>query len=267
MWRSFVMSIYSHRLSAVLITLLLILLTQSDVRSQSPETSKQSDGARSSPTPIKTATSPSVINPSSHPVGAIDAGASRNSNPPGPEESFSQLTLFLFASGLGLFIALLGWSDQIRGIDKDTKDLEERFLKKTKINKGHFVEITRPESPDDQLVALTQAVNDGKITSKVSVQVLQAFAAYVSKWSSLETLSDWKYNITVALTIALFVAGTGSLFTTPTSRVQLFIPIRVELLILILPMTLIGILLIIIIWSARKEKELRSLLNSMSDMV
>src|SRR4051812_11775225 len=29
-----------------------------------------------------------------------------------PKESFSQLTLFLFASGLALFIALLGWSDQ-----------------------------------------------------------------------------------------------------------------------------------------------------------
>lgn len=184
-----------------------------------------------------------------------------------PKESFSQLTLFLFASGLGLFIALLGWSDQIRGIDKDTRDLEERFLKKTKINKGNFVEIVKPESPDDQLVALTQAVSDGKLTSMVSVKVLHAFADYIVKWSSLERLSNWKYNITVTLTFALFVSGTASLFTTPTQRLQVLIAVRIELILLLLPMTLIGLLLFIIVCSARKEKELRSLLNSMSDMV
>ena len=31
-------------------------------------------------------------------------------------EVFSELPLFLFGSGLALFVALLGWSDQIRGV-------------------------------------------------------------------------------------------------------------------------------------------------------
>ena|SRR6266404_4083668 len=183
------------------------------------------------------------------------------------KESFSQLTLFLLASGLALFIALLGWSDQIRGIDQDTRDLEQRFLKKTSINKRNFLDIVKSKSPDDRLIALTQAVNDGKITTKVSVEVLQAFTTYVSQWSRLERLSALKYNMTIALTIALFVAGTASLFTNPTQQIQIVISFRVEMIILILPMTLIGLLLILIICSARQEKALRSLLNSMSDRV
>ncbi len=261
------MSVAFHTCMAVA-ALLLIPLVQGQSRSETPkpDPSKQSAGPKSS-SQIEQPTPQHITSPGKT-VGQIVATvASGNSTTSEPKESFSQLTLFLFASGLGLFIALLGWSDQIRGIDKDTKDLEERFLKKTRINKAHFVEIIRPESPDEQLVALTQAVNDGKITTKVSVDVLQAFAEYVSKWSRLERLSDWKYNLTIALTFALFIAGTASLFTSPAQQLQLLITIRVELIVLILPMALIGLLLIIIVCSARKEKELRSLLNSMSDMV
>lgn len=264
------MNVASHTFTAIA-ALVFILSAHATVRAQPLKSISSPEQKKSLPSPLPTqeGTSQPTASPSPTTVaGIVDTTTSGNSTPATePKESFSQLTLFLFASGLGLFIALLGWSDQIRGIDKDTKDLEERFLKETQINKGHFVDIIKPESPDDQLVALTQAVNDGKLTTTVSVKVLQAFSDYVIKWTSLERLSDWKYNITVALTIALFAAGTASLFTTPTQRIQIFVPIRVELIILILPMTLIGLLLIIIICSSRKEKELRSLLNSMSDMV
>jgi len=87
-------------------------------------------------------------------------------------------------------------------------------------------------------------------------------------WSQVERLSSLKYNLTIALTITLFVAGIASLFITPTSQVPLFVvSMRGERAVLILPMIIIGSLLAIIICNARQEKKLRFILQSMSDKV
>lgn len=183
------------------------------------------------------------------------------------QESFSQLTLFLFGSGLALFIALLGWSDQIRGIDKDTKELEERFLEKTEIDKRDFINIVKPRSADERLVALTQVLTGGQIDTKDSAELLRTFTTWNREWSQIERLATWKYNLTIALTVSLFGAGIASLFTAPSQQIRFVIMVRVEMIVLALPMTLIGLLIVIIICVARQEKALRSLLNSMSDRV
>jgi hypothetical protein len=192
-----------------------------------------------------------------------------NVPPTEPKDSFSQLALFLFASGLGLFIALLGWSDQIRGIDKDTKELEDRFLKKTRMKKHDFLKVTKSESPYDQFVALTQNVSAGKIKSEEDAQVLSDFAIELrSQWAAIERLSTLKYYLTIALTIGLFVAGVLSLFTTPAHRTPLYVvSVRSEMALVVVPVMLIGLLLVIIIYGSRQEKALRSLLNSISDKV
>lgn len=183
-----------------------------------------------------------------------------------PKESFSQLTLFLFASGLALFVALLGWSDQIRGIDKDTKELESRFLEDTGINKRDFLNIVKPQSSDQQLEALAQV--GARLKTRAGVDLLRTFKRWNSEWSRLENLSAWKYNLTVTLTVALFVAGVVSLFTNPSKTIRLYVfTFRTEILVLMLPMSLIAGLLGIIIYSARREKVLRSLLASIADMV
>jgi len=185
-----------------------------------------------------------------------------------PTESFSQLTLFLFGSGLALFIALLGWSDQIRGIDKDTKELEKRFLAETKIDKQDFLSIVKPKSPDDQLVALTQVMTSGRISTDDSAELLRTFHTWNGQWSAIERLSSWKYNLTLTLTIMLFLTGLISLFTNSTQRIQtLFGSVRTEIALVSVPMLLVGLLLIIIICSSRREKMLRNLLESISDKV
>ena len=66
------------------------------------------------------------------------------------------MPLFLFASALGLFVALLGWSDQIRGINKDTKELEARFLAETGSEKRDFLCVVKPKLPGEQLAALAK---------------------------------------------------------------------------------------------------------------
>jgi hypothetical protein len=189
------------------------------------------------------------------------------------KESFSQLTLFLFGSGLALFIALLGWSDQIRGIDRDTKELEHQFLEKTGIDKRSFLNIVKPESDNEQaealtqLEALTQVVQAGLLNTPEKKELLRTFAtSWKSQLAWIETLSAWKYNLTIALTVTLFIGGIASLYTSPTQQVHLFaITAKSELLVLLLPITLIMLLLVIIVLSVQREKALRSLLNSISD--
>jgi hypothetical protein len=178
------------------------------------------------------------------------------------------LTLFLFGSGFALFIALLGWSDQIRGIDKDTREMERLFMEDTGIHKRQFHCIVKPESPDQQLEVLTELVNAGKIKTADTVRLLRTFTDWKSEWSKIEKLSVWRYDLTILLTFALFVSGTTSLFTTPTGVKHLFVfAVRTEMLVLMLPMGLVLLLFAVILLSARREKQLRKLLNSMSEMV
>jgi hypothetical protein len=183
-------------------------------------------------------------------------------------ESFSELTLFLFASALALFVALLGWSDQIRGIDKDTKELEARFLAETGIEKRDFLCVVKPKLPAEQLAALAKLMNSGRIKSHVKVDLLAAFKAWNKEWSRLERLSVHKYNLAVALTLAFFIAGVTSLFTHPSGRVYLYLfTVRSEMLVLTLPLTLVAVLFGIIIYGSQRENALRALLDSIADKV
>jgi hypothetical protein len=184
------------------------------------------------------------------------------------KESFSQLTLFLFGGGLALFIALLAWSDQIRGIDQDIREMENRFLERTGIEKQTFLRIVKPKSPDDRGEALLEVVSAGRIKNKGSAEVLGIFTKWHKQWSWIERLSAGKYYLTIALTIALFLVGITSLFTSASQQVLILsLQCRVEMLILILPAMLVAMLLVIIICIAERENALRSFLKSVSDMV
>lgn len=167
------------------------------------------------------------------------------------QDSPSQLTLFLFASGVALFIALLGWSDQIRGLDRNPRELEHRFIKDTGIDERDFLSVVEPGSPDEQLETLSKLVNDGQLTTKVSVEALRTFATYIAQWTRLRRLSTLKYFLTISLTISLFAAGIGSLFI--GSGGYFVEQLKAELMILLLPMTLMAVLLYIIIINSRTE--------------
>jgi len=185
-----------------------------------------------------------------------------------PKESFSQLTLFLFGSGVAFFIALLAWSDQIRGINQDIREMEKRFLEDTGIKKRTFLSIVKPESPDDRGLALLEVVSAGRIKNKDSAEVLKIFTKWNKQWSGIERLSAWKYYMTISLTIALFVAGITSFIISPSQQTKLLSTQGgVEMLLLIPPAILVALILVIIICIAKRENGLRSLLKSVSDMV
>jgi hypothetical protein len=183
-----------------------------------------------------------------------------------PKETFSQLTLFLFGSGLALFVALLGWSEQIRGMSHDTRDLERQFLEITRIKKKDFLSIVKPTSHEERLAALTQALVSGKPKTVEQVEVLGIFTKWHRKWTGLEALYAWKYRLTLVLTWTLFAAGVASLHTSPEATVSLpFIHARLEVLILAVPMVLILAVLVIIVAANLREGYFSQLLNELGE--
>ena len=233
-----------------------------------PATAAGSQSAASLKPPTSAAPPDGRTSPPPAPCGQTSGTAAEPNTGDSRKESFSELTLFFFASGLALFVALLGWSDAIRGIDKDTKDLERQFLEDTGINKRDFLSIVKTHDPDKQLDALTSLMTSGKLRTEASVQLIGTFKKWNAEWSGLESLATWKYSLTVTLTVVLFAAGIATLFTTPREMVHLHaVDVRAELLVLMLPMLLVFVLLGMIMAGARKERSLRALLNSIAEMV
>jgi hypothetical protein len=181
---------------------------------------------------------------------------------------FSELTLFLLASGLALFVALLGWSDQIRGINKDTREMEQKFLETTKVDRAVFLSVVKPASPDEQLAALTEILISGKLKDVAKVEVLQIFQTWHRKWTTLERLSVWKYRLSVILTYFLFAAGALSLFADPHAEVSVWhFHIRELLVILLIPIGGVLAILTIITVANYREAYFHELLTSLSDKV
>jgi hypothetical protein len=233
--------------------------------------SSQGANQNTSPQPLTQPSAQQVPNQNVQPQMPVQSSTpciAANSPSTEPKESFSQLALFLFASGTAFFIALLAWSDQIRGINQDIRELEKRFLDGTGIEKRTFLRIVKPESPDDRGSALLEVVGAGRIKNKDAAEVLQIFTKWNKQWSGIESLSAWKYYMTIALTIVLFVVGVASLTTNSSQQVKvLSIQCKVEMLLLIPLAMLVALILVIIICIAKRENGLRSLLKSVSDMV
>jgi hypothetical protein len=174
----------------------------------------------------------------------------------------------LFGSGVAFFIALLAWSDQIRAIDNDVRALEDRFLEKTRLEKSAFSRIVKPKTADDRGFALLQVRSSGLMKTKTQAEVLQIFTQWNKEWSSIEFLTAAKYYLTITLTVVLFTVGVGSLFTTASSKASLLsIQWTVEKLLLIPPAINAAALIVILIFIAVRERTLRSIFESVSDMV
>ena len=262
------------RVAAALFILTLPLYGQSqpnsEPNSQPREQSNQSANQNTSSQPLKQP-SPQQAPIEDTQQQMTDQGAP--STPVGsksaePKETLSQMSLFLFGSGVAFFIALLAWSDQIRGINQEIRELEKRFMESTGIEKRTFLNIVKPESPDDRGLALLEVVSTGRIKNKDSAELLQIFTKWNKQWSSIETLSIWKYYMTISLAISLFVVGLLSLIVSPSQQSRFFSTQgRVDISLMVPPAFLVASILVIIICIAKRETGLRALLKSVSDMV
>jgi len=265
----------SIRVAAALLLLTLTLHGQSQPSGkQTAQPSEQSNQGSNQNIPPQTPAQPSpqqMLGQNSQQQMTDQGGtpgSHTSSAPDEPKETLSQTSLFLFGSGVAFFIALLAWSDQIRGINQEIRELEKRFMESTGIEKRTFLNIVKSESPDDRGLALLEVVSSGRIKNKDSAELLQIFTTWNKQWSSIESLSIWKYYMTISLTISLFVVGFLSLIVSPSQQNSFFSTQgRIDVSLMIPPALLVASILVIIICIAKRETELRSLLKSVSDMV
>lgn len=122
----------------------------------------------------------------------------------------SDTTVFLFGSGFAIFIALLGWSEQIRGLRRETYQLQSEFLKTHGLRKADLLRAIRAQTADEQLRAFTAIMLTNKLSAS-AVQLLPVLRRWDTQNTRLERLQTWKYWLTVALAFVFFAAGVSSL--------------------------------------------------------
>lgn len=183
---------------------------------------------------------------------------------------FSELTLFLFGSGFALFVALLGWSEQIRTVSKETRTLENSFLKKHSLNRSQFLQMIRSDDPTKQAQALTEIMQSGTLQTVDQVKLLGYFKQWQNKLTELESLYGKKYSLSIGLTIYLFVAGALSIFSSTVSLPAIslyFFSLSITTLIVIIFLLLITSVLTIILMINNQEKTFHNLLITITDKV
>lgn len=131
-----------------------------------------------------------------------------------PASHFSDLSLFLLGSGFAVFVALLGWSDQIRGLTRETYELQADFLKQYNLTKAELLPAIRAETADEQLQAFTALMQTNKLEA-AGVRLLPLFRAWTQQHRRLDRMQSWKYRLTVALSLVFFAAGILVIFGCP----------------------------------------------------
>jgi len=168
------------------------------------------------------------------------------------------LTLFVFASGFALFVALIAWSDQIRGMAREAKEMERGFLQKHGLTREQFRSVLKPADPFEKLSGLTDIMKSGKLKTALDVAALGHFEEWLALSDRLRVLHSWKYWLTVALTISLFAAGLASVFV--SGRGALAVAILV-----FFPSLLLVAVLVLIVTIGRAESRFADILRILVD--
>ncbi|MEJ0085098.1 MAG: hypothetical protein WDO72_05425 [Pseudomonadota bacterium] len=169
------------------------------------------------------------------------------------------VSTFLLGSGVALLIALLAWGEQIRAITRDTRDLERDFLELTDISKSQLNSVLDAETDDDRLVAFTNLMASGNLTSASQIQLLPLFNEWRALGANLQNKQSQKYWFTIALTLVLFCSGTvAAIFS-----IGVYLLVSVTLP----PGILVVILLWIVVSAGRLEQKLNVVLKKIAEKV
>lgn len=121
----------------------------------------------------------------------------------------------LFGAAFAFLLALLGWSDQIRGVQERTRSQERDLLNAHKISWRVLRQVIRPSegpSPKDQLLAVLGLVHQGFLKDQDDVALLELFKKVDATRAGLERAYDVRYWLIYACTVQLFLSGIAALF-------------------------------------------------------
>ena len=168
----------------------------------------------------------------------------------------SDLTLFFLGSGFALFVALLGWSDQIRGLTRQTQELQRDVLKRYPLTRDDLAQLRAAKTADDRIVVLTHLLQAKKLVNPNTAKLVPLLESCDALLPRLDRLSEGKYRLTVTLTGVLFLAGASSLVSH-----------QVEQWLLLSPSLLVVAIFIMIIVANGVEREFHNVLSDILELL
>lgn len=124
-------------------------------------------------------------------------------------------------SGLAILLGLLAWSDKIKSWHKETMEAEKEFCNKRKIDWNQIRELTRGESSEKKLLALSKLLNTKSIKDKKEVEIIDQFSSLSNKRDRLKKLYSVKYALVIILAFLFFISGTVNLFIESTNKLTI----------------------------------------------
>ena len=123
---------------------------------------------------------------------------------------------FFLGIGITLFIALLGWSDQIRTPQKESKQLEKEFMERHGIDwedLRYLVREGNKVTPTKRVKSLMSLMEKRQLESNGIVNHFDVLKNIDKSKEKIEKINMLKYEHTIYLTILSFVFGIGSMIT------------------------------------------------------
>lgn len=130
---------------------------------------------------------------------------------------------FLIGAGLAFLVALLGWSEQIRSLRKDTIEAEKEFSKKRNIEWHHVRKIIRINgSASKKLLSLNKLLREKALSEIGDVEIIDGFCTLEEKRHELENLYKTKYILILILTFLFFISGLVNCCIGSCSKIKIF---------------------------------------------
>jgi len=173
----------------------------------------------------------------------------------------------LIGIGISLLIAILAWGDQIRSIQKDTRELE-RELKDMKGLPWKDIKIltNQTSTSTEKQTSLSNLMKKRKLKSKDLPKLLELFENLNTSKKKLRDVNMFKYNLSFYTTIVFLICGGLSLFDfqLPITKKIIF---QLNIFLFIIPFIFIGFLLFKIFKSNVEEENFNSIIEEIYDIL
>lgn len=166
----------------------------------------------------------------------------------------------LFGAGIALLISLLAWSDQIRGLHKETLEAEQILLDNREINYREIKKLIRRNEPPQLILdKLTEIIKKDATENIIDLKLILKYWDLDRKLQKLESLSNVKYYFIIGLTACFFISGTVFPIINACSTFSILrITIHLSNIPFIICMILCGLLLAFLIYLNIIEKSYKT---------
>lgn len=175
------------------------------------------------------------------------------------------LSAFLFGTGIALLVALLGWGNQIKENQSETKRLELLLAKRLGAKYKQVSEVTKKLDTNNVqqefvnvLSSVKEIINKDKINSSDHIQKLNSLSSIESDFDIIKKRYILKYELTIKLTLLCIGLGIITFFLNDILGVQHIIIEMINYILSIVPLIYIYRILLLLIEIHKIEREFQN---------